>query len=32
MNNQNVVDMTRGAISPQIIHFTLPLIIGNFFF
>lgn len=31
MNNQNVVDMTRGAITPQIIHFTLPLIIGNFF-
>jgi len=23
--------MTRGAITPQIIHFTLPLIIGNFF-
>lgn len=23
--------MTRGAIVPQIIHFTLPLIIGNFF-
>ena len=31
MNNKNVVDMTRGAITPQIIHFTLPLIIGNFF-
>lgn len=31
MNNKNVVDMTRGAIAPQIIHFTLPLIIGNFF-
>ncbi len=31
MNNGNVVDMTRGAITPQIIHFTLPLIIGNFF-
>lgn len=23
--------MTRGPIAPQIIHFTLPLIIGNFF-
>ncbi len=23
--------MTRGSIVPQIIHFTLPLIIGNFF-
>lgn len=31
MNNKNVVDLTRGAITPQIIHFTLPLIIGNFF-
>jgi putative MATE family efflux protein len=31
MSNKNVVDMTRGAITPQIIHFTLPLIIGNFF-
>lgn len=31
MNNKNVVDMTKGAITPQIIHFTLPLIIGNFF-
>lgn len=31
MNNKNVVDMTRGAITPQIIHFILPLIIGNFF-
>ena len=31
MNNKNVLDMTRGAITPQIIHFTLPLIIGNFF-
>jgi putative MATE family efflux protein len=28
---QIVVDMTRGDITPQIIHFTLPLIIGNFF-
>lgn len=31
MNNKNLVDMTKGAITPQIIHFTLPLIIGNFF-
>ncbi|POY38280.1 MATE family efflux transporter [Flavobacterium alvei] len=31
MNNKNVVDLTRGVITPQIIHFTLPLIIGNFF-
>ncbi|HQF48447.1 MAG TPA: MATE family efflux transporter [Flavobacterium alvei] len=31
MNNKNLVDMTRGAIAPQIIHFTVPLIIGNFF-
>lgn len=31
MKNKNVVDMTRGEIAPQIIHFTLPLIIGNFF-
>ena len=31
MNNKNIVDLTRGAITPQIIHFTLPLIIGNFF-
>lgn len=31
MNSKNVVNMTRGAITPQIIHFTLPLIIGNFF-
>ncbi|MES2575807.1 MAG: MATE family efflux transporter [Bacteroidota bacterium] len=31
MNSKNVVDMTRGEITPQIIHFTLPLIIGNFF-
>ena len=31
MNNKNVVDMTKGEITPQIIHFTLPLIIGNFF-
>jgi putative MATE family efflux protein len=31
MNNENVVDMTRGAIAPQIIHFTMPLIIANFF-
>ncbi len=31
MDSKNVVDMTRGTIAPQIIHFTLPLIIGNFF-
>lgn len=31
MDNDNLVNMTRGEISPQIIHFTLPLIIGNFF-
>lgn len=31
MKDENVVDMTKGAIAPQIIHFTLPLIIGNFF-
>lgn len=31
MNNKNVVDMTKGDIAPQIIHFTLPLILGNFF-
>ncbi len=31
MNKKKLVDMTRGPIVPQIIHFTLPLIIGNFF-
>jgi putative MATE family efflux protein len=31
MNREQLVDMTRGPIVPQIIHFTLPLIIGNFF-
>ena len=31
MHTEKVVDMTRGAIAPQIIRFTLPLIIGNFF-
>jgi len=31
MNREQLVDMTKGAIVPQIIHFTLPLIIGNFF-
>lgn len=31
MQTEKVVDMTRGAIAPQIIRFTLPLIIGNFF-
>ncbi|MBK0369843.1 MATE family efflux transporter [Flavobacterium agrisoli] len=31
MSKENIVDMTKGPIAPQIIHFTLPLIIGNFF-
>ena len=31
MNKDKLVDMTRGTIVPQIIHFTLPLIVGNFF-
>lgn len=31
MGKQKLMDMTRGPIVPQIIHFTLPLIIGNFF-
>lgn len=31
MHTEKVVDLTRGAIAPQIIRFTLPLIIGNFF-
>ena len=31
MHTDKVVDMTRGAIAPQIIRFTMPLIIGNFF-
>ena len=31
MSEGKVVDMTRGAITPQIIRFTMPLIIGNFF-
>ena len=31
MHREKVVDMTRGAIAPQIICFTMPLIIGNFF-
>ena len=31
MGKQKLVDMTRGPIVPQIIHFTLPLIMGNFF-
>ena len=31
MKKQKLVDMTSGSIGPQIIHFTLPLIIGNFF-
>jgi putative MATE family efflux protein len=31
MQTEKIVNMTRGPIAPQIIHFTLPLIIGNFF-
>ncbi|HTG65504.1 MAG TPA: MATE family efflux transporter [Flavobacterium sp.] len=31
MDKEKLVDMTRGPIVQQIIHFTLPLIIGNFF-
>ncbi|KDN54780.1 MATE family efflux transporter [Flavobacterium seoulense] len=31
MDKQRLLDMTSGPIVPQIIHFTLPLIIGNFF-
>ncbi len=31
MQTEKVVDMTRGIIAPQIIRFTMPLIIGNFF-
>lgn len=31
MHSKKVVDMTKGAIAPQIVRFTLPLIIGNFF-
>lgn len=31
MQTEKVVDMTRGEISSQIIRFTMPLIIGNFF-
>ena len=31
MQTEKVVDMTRGAIAPQFIRFTMPLIIGNFF-
>ncbi|GEL11711.1 putative efflux protein, MATE family [Flavobacterium glycines] len=31
MSKEKLVDMTRGAITPKIIHYTLPLIIGNFF-
>ncbi len=30
MTKQKVVDMTSGPITPQIIRFTTPLIIGNF--
>lgn len=31
MSKQEVVDMTKGPIASQMIHFTMPLIIGNFF-
>lgn len=31
MSKQKVVDMTSGPIASQIVHFTMPLIIGNFF-
>lgn len=31
MRESKTVDMTRGPIASHIIHFTLPLIIGNFF-
>jgi len=30
MKQGKIVDMTSGPIAPQIIHFTVPLIIGNF--
>lgn len=30
MKQGKTVDMTSGPIAPQIIHFTVPLIIGNF--
>ena len=30
MKQGEIVDMTSGPITPQIIHFTIPLIIGNF--
>ena len=30
MKQGEIVDMTTGPITPQIIHFTIPLIIGNF--
>jgi putative MATE family efflux protein len=30
MKQGKIVDMTSGPITPQIIHFTIPLIIGNF--
>jgi putative MATE family efflux protein len=30
MKQGEIVDMTSGSITPQIIHFTVPLIIGNF--
>jgi len=30
MKQGKIVDMTSGPITPQIIHFTVPLVIGNF--
>jgi len=30
MSRGKIVDMTSGPIAPQIIHYTVPLIIGNF--
>lgn len=30
MRQGKIVDMTSGPITPQIIHFTVPLVIGNF--
>jgi putative MATE family efflux protein len=31
MKNKNTADMTVGRITPQIIRFAIPLILGNFF-
>lgn len=30
MKQGKIVDMTSGPITPQIVHFTIPLVIGNF--